>query len=659
MRRLTCSKISRNLKLVTVFRHVGSIGIAVFVAFGFYGIYEFFFGAQMLRKIDFYQENSTLQIPFQNHGERIVTQYMEVGEILPNCGLDYVCPHNHFPVHIFSGKNNVDMPKICISGKYVIQKDINNGGRGMNMVVVDSHQMKAVNARRFDTYAMDSSEMELFLMREVRNGDILIAMTFDEASRNLGAMSKNLLAELGSSQIQNLQFRGQWYMITQRGMEGFSPYEVLKASKGGLWSPIDEHFCVPRHLNGRTIMPDPKVMQNDARSKFCERHTYIAEFCSVDQQNIPLKPAILTNRQLVGSEMFTTPIMVIGGQSLSSLTLTLETIISQPGIVPQYVVVVYNPEVIKDVPQLCKLFGFNSKATNVKEYFRMLEVLFETAVALYPGSSYLTVIEEGILLAPDFMAYTASVLPVLHDPTVIGISAWNANGFVNVSSRPDLVYRVEGFPGQAFTIRASTYLKELRPSMKQCCNKPGWEGWLELGRWERELVVPDMSRVLRRPVGPDLEPVTPLIHSLFHRLRATSLELSSPVKNADTLTAERYENYLFQLIKCADTHMLKISKETILKCSDTEIKNAINPPLENKKITLIVVPYKELDISGFGGMKLLCHCFGLFYEEHSPPRGVHRGILRFTMNGKEIIFLSNRSPHFNIPPFNGTSLALP
>lgn len=54
---------------------------------------------------------------FPDHGERIVSQYMQVGEILPNCGLDYVCPHDHFPVHIYSGKSKDDMPKICVSGK--------------------------------------------------------------------------------------------------------------------------------------------------------------------------------------------------------------------------------------------------------------------------------------------------------------------------------------------------------------------------------------------------------------------------------------------------------------------------------------------------------------------------------------------------------------
>ncbi|KAK7081570.1 Protein fam3a [Halocaridina rubra] len=506
---------------------------------------------------------------------------------------------------------------------------------------------------------MDSSEMELFLLREVRNGDILIALTFDEASRNLGTMAKNLLGDLGSSQIQNLQFRGQWYMITQRGMEGFSPHELLRAAKGGQWSPVNERLCVPRHLRGRAIMPDPAVMQNDDRAKFCERHAYISDFCSVDQQNIPLKAAILTNRQLVGSEIFSTPVMVLGGQSLSSLTLTLETLLSQPGIQPQYVVVVYNPEKIKDVPQLCRLFGFNAKATNAQEYYRVMEVLFETAIALYPGASYITVIEEGILLAPDFLAYTASVLPILHDPTVIGISAWNANGYVNVSSRSDLVYRVEDFPGQAFTIRTSTYLRELKPNMKQCCYKRGWEGWLELGRWEREVIVPDMSRVLRRPVGPDLEPVTPLIHALFHRLRATSLDMMSSVKNPDTLTAEKYENHLFQLLNSSHARMLKMTKEVVSKCLESEVTKAVSLPLENKKITHIVIAYKELDISGFGGMKLLCRCFGLFYEEHSPPRGVHRGMLRFSMSGKEVIFLSNRSPHFVIPPYNGTSLALP
>ncbi|XP_069971106.1 protein O-linked-mannose beta-1,2-N-acetylglucosaminyltransferase 1 isoform X2 [Penaeus vannamei] len=598
----------KRISFVLVFRHVGSLGIAVFVCFGLYGIYEFFFEDLPTHKVEFYQANTTAPFPFKDHGERVVSQYMQVGEILPNCGLDFVCPHNHFPVHIFSGKGKDDMPKICVSGKYVIQKDINNGGRGMNMVVVDSHRMKAVNARRFDTYAMDSSEMELFLMREVRDGDILIGLTFDEASRNLGAMAKNLLAEL---------------------------------------------------VKGRKIMPDPNVMQNDARAKFCKEHTYIAEFCSVDQRNTPLRPAILTNRQLVGSPMFSTPIMVIAGESLSSLTLTLETILSQPGIQPRYVVVIYNPELVKDVPELCKLFGFSYKAISEKHYFKILELTFETAHALFPGSLYVTVLEEGLLLSPDFLAYSATVLPLLHDPTILAISAWNANGFLNVSTRPDLVYRTEDFPGQAFTIRMATYFKEMKPNMIQCCSKRGWEGWLEFGRWEREIVVPDISRVLRRPVGPDLEPVTPLVHALFHRLRATNLEITAQINGADLLSAERYESHLVTKLNSSGTRMIRASKEDVVKCAETESIESLHLNLKNAKPEVFVLAYKEHDVADFNGMKILCRCFGLFFEDHSPPRGLHRGLLRFTMKGNEMILLSNRSPLFVIPPFNGTKLILP
>ncbi|CAL4149703.1 unnamed protein product [Meganyctiphanes norvegica] len=658
-----CNKSFLNQQEQTlIFRHVGTVAIAIFIGFGMYGIYEFFVGKPPRRIVEFYKANSSETFPFKDHGARIVSQYMQVGEILPNCGLKFVCPHDHFPVHIYSGKSNQDMPKICVSGKYVIQKEINNGGRGMNMVVVDSHRMRAINARRFDTYAMDSSEMELFLLREVKEGDILISVTFDEASRNLGSMAKNVLAELGSSQIQNLQFRGQWYMVAQRGMKGFSPYEALKASRGGMWSNIDQRFCLPRIIHGHTIMPDPMVHQNNAREEFCERHNYIEEFCADDHRKKALKPASLTNRQLVGSAIFSSPIMVFGGQSLTSLTLTLETLLSQPGIQPRYVVVVYDPEIINDVPELCRLFGFSYKATSVKEYHKLVEVVFDTALALFPGSLFVSVIEEGLLLAPDFLAYTATVLPLLHDPTVMAISAWNPNGYTGSSSRSDLAYRVEGFPGQAFTIKQSTFRKELKPNIKNCCSKPGWYGWLELGRWEREIIIPDVSRALRRPVGADLEPVTPLISALFHRLRTTNLELSTLVKNAELLMAERYEQHLVDLLNSSNSRQVKLDKEKLIDCANKQDTNKLQMtphPHKHDKNSVSVVAYKEIDLMGFSGMKILCQCFGLFYEEKSPPQGLHRGILMFSRKGERMIFLSNRSPHFILPPYNATQLSLP
>lgn len=53
--------------------------------------------------------------------------------------------------------------------------------------------------------------------------------------------------------------------------------------------------------------------------------------------------------------------------------------------------------------------------------------------------------------------------------------------------------------------------------------------------------------------------------------------------------------------------------------------------------TIHVLPYTELDMTGYGGMKILCHCFGLFYEDHSSPRGLHRGLLRWDEGDRLLI----------------------
>ncbi|XP_076066967.1 protein O-linked-mannose beta-1,2-N-acetylglucosaminyltransferase 1-like isoform X2 [Oratosquilla oratoria] len=632
----------------------------VFLIFGCYGIYNFFKVEGPKHRIEFYDGNKTVdEFPYPDHGSRLVSQYMQIGEILPNCGLDRVCPPNHFPVHVYSGKNNLDMPKICVAGKYVIQKDINNGGRGINMVVVDTLRLKAVNARRFDTYAMDSSEMELFLLREVKDGDIVIAVTFDEASRNLGHVARTMLADLGSNQIQNLQFRGQWYMISQRGINGFTPYEELKPSKGGVWANIDLSFCVSREIEGHKIIADPVIYDNQIRANFCSRHN-IGDFCSVDERHAPLKPAMLTNRQLVGSAIFTTPIMVLGGTSLAGLAHTLETILSQPGLHPAQVSVIHNPEQIQDVPELCKLFGFAHVSTAEVEYYKLMELAFETAHALHPGSLYVTILEEGLLLAPDFLTYTAMLLPLLNDPTVLAISAWNPNGFTVTSSRPDLVYRIEGFPGLGFTMKKDIYFKELKKNMKTCCSKRGWEGWMEIGRWEREIAIPDVSRVLRRPVGPELEPETPLIRAFFKRLRATNLEMTAQIKNADQLLSDRYEDHLVELLNSTNTTVLRFSADVIRKCAENQDVGTLGITLGNKESNAVtVLAYKEGNMQEFLGMKRLAKCFGLFYEENILPQGLHRGMIRFSVKGEQVILLSNMSPHFRLQPYSKTYLVLP
>ena len=68
-----------------------------------------------------------------------------------NCGLPEMCKETEFPVHVYTGKDKDDEPKICVDGKYVMAKGINDAGRGINIVVV-SNGKEVIRTGHFDTW---------------------------------------------------------------------------------------------------------------------------------------------------------------------------------------------------------------------------------------------------------------------------------------------------------------------------------------------------------------------------------------------------------------------------------------------------------------------------------------------------------------------------
>ena len=81
-----------------------------------------------------------------NKAEKII-----IGSSVKNCGLEDACQENEFPVHVYTGKDNNDEPKICVDGKYVISKGINDAGRGLNIAVV-SNGKEVIRTGHFDTW---------------------------------------------------------------------------------------------------------------------------------------------------------------------------------------------------------------------------------------------------------------------------------------------------------------------------------------------------------------------------------------------------------------------------------------------------------------------------------------------------------------------------
>lgn len=70
------------------------------------------------------------------------TKFFQVGQIESNCGVRETCADGSFPVYLSTGHTEDLWPQLCVSGKYIIQRGVNGGGRGLNAAVLESTQFQ-------------------------------------------------------------------------------------------------------------------------------------------------------------------------------------------------------------------------------------------------------------------------------------------------------------------------------------------------------------------------------------------------------------------------------------------------------------------------------------------------------------------------------------
>ncbi|KAF8766791.1 Protein FAM3C like protein [Argiope bruennichi] len=325
---------------------------------------------------------------------------IQIGEIVPQCGLPKACSKDEFSVHLYTGKDHTDEPRLCVDGKYIISKSMNEGGRGLNVAVIDNLTRTIIRVSHFDTYEKESNGLETMLLT-LRPGDILILITFDEPSRKLSRIARLLFYDLGSALIQNLGYRSSWYLITQKGISGFSPFEDLHLVDSSGWpQPHDIRFCVPFEIKGQIVHPDPLPSSNPQRVEFCEVHENLPLFCDADVVNDPLLPSPVWKQPAAINKIYNVPIIVMSGENIQFLPLTLETLVRQPGMKPN-IVVVYHLAKNSMVQNLSQLFGFMSEELSIPstDCERIAEA-FELHNLLFPDAKDLLFIGENAILAP-------------------------------------------------------------------------------------------------------------------------------------------------------------------------------------------------------------------------------------------------------------------
>ncbi|XP_046405882.1 protein O-linked-mannose beta-1,2-N-acetylglucosaminyltransferase 1-like isoform X2 [Ischnura elegans] len=582
--------------------------------------------------------------------KRHFQEIIEIGEILPNCGLPQTCPDDSFPVHLYTGQDKDDQPRLCVLGKYIIGSDINGGGRGLNVAIIEPVHFQVVSVQNFDTYNKDGGDFEAFLLNEVLMDDIIILFTFDEASKELDSNSKKLLYELGSGKIQNLHYRSQWYMISQKGIKGYTVYEKLNFAKSNKWAEvIDEKFCIPAKIPSQIISPDPFPRENTERVAFCQQFNKMEyeAFCEATAQHEPILPTLLTNRSLIASKAFSTPVVILSCSSPSSLLLTLESLIHQPGIHPPNVFILHCAGQT-EISKMAHLFGF--QVVEMNDTFNYgVESAFKLIKKSFPLEKNVIILEEGQILSPDFLFFMAQMIPVLErDNSLLGVSSWNPNGYVGFSSDPHSAFRVEEFPGIAFLVPIRVYDNYLEGRFNACCTKLAWRGWDTIVQESGgNMIVPDLSRVLHRPLDVMVQTMDNS-NFTFIKQRLTNIDASAWIERPQDLLQDKYFQHMAEMMQMSTP--LHLSSEDLEKCEQQENLAALTM-LKECTGKVFAVYFIENQSSSYKKLETLCSCFGLKNSQfNSKPRGLYKNILRFSINSNTVLLVESTSPFYKTRP---------
>ncbi|KAK9509119.1 hypothetical protein O3M35_006505 [Rhynocoris fuscipes] len=568
---------------------------------------------------------------------------IRISEIYPNCGLKRQCPDQTFPVHIYTGQDKNDRPKLCVLGKY-----LGGGGRGLNIAVIESRYLQLVTLQTFDLYSQNSSGLELWLSTSLKEDDIIIAFTFDEASRELSKRAKAILYHLGSGRIQDLQYRSQWYMISQKGIDGgFTPLETITYARADRWGKvIDERLCVPRKIVPLVVSPDHPLHNNPSRERLCSlsEELQCEDFCKPAKRHEPIMSSLLTNRTLIGNPVFSTPMVVLSGHSIKTLAMTLESIVAQPGVQSSSVLVLYTENQNPYIPSLVGVFGFRSIPVNTTSTTGHNAALFQGLKYVrdnFSRKKYVMVIDEGLLLSPDYLFYMAQMVSVMEmDDSILAVSAWNPHGYKGCSGDVHLAYRAEDFPGLGSLLRMDLVTKHILNDTDDCCSEPFYRGWPNiLNRYkDGAIIVPDVSRVLRRPSY--ITTIDAEDKAIFYTPRTVNKDADAWIDRPHELTKGRYFQKLAGLVQSSIT--VHLTNDDLVLCQNGG-NIAMKVMLNQLKNKVFAVFYKETN-SNNSSQNIYHSTLAKYNESRWHAQTAYKGLFRLALDTNTVLLIESKSP---------------
>ncbi|CDW54288.1 hypothetical protein TTRE_0000255801 [Trichuris trichiura] len=184
------------------------------------------------------------------------SEHIRTSEDHEKCGALMECEDKKILISLYSGKQSVTSPYICINGRVIMSRETNGAGRGLNVIILEPLTGIVLRRLNFDTFLeKDDTALDLILS-QLTTEQLVIVLTHDDASHGLSSAIKKTFQSLGSSMIDKLNFRGSWFFIGQKGIKGFSPFEDVCSQ---MCPNIHSNFCFQLHRSAEEMKWAPPV----------------------------------------------------------------------------------------------------------------------------------------------------------------------------------------------------------------------------------------------------------------------------------------------------------------------------------------------------------------------------------------------------------------
>ncbi|XP_070000408.1 protein O-linked-mannose beta-1,2-N-acetylglucosaminyltransferase 1, partial [Penaeus vannamei] len=346
---------------------------------------------------------------------------------------------------------------ITIDGQEIVNVEDETKGSGLYFVLLDQFDGHVIMSRVFDLHNFGNNLQVPPVLTALASGRIMIFAMKTEASLNMGNVIRKLLLSLGSVKVHMVPYRD--YMAWVASVRGRTWAEAIiddtPGEDGYFGAPVMVDVAVP--LSPLGLCWDEGEAGETERWSFCRRFGGYGDLCECDRP-APLRYPPIT---LAGSAIDDVPLGIIASARPQALYRCLLTALRQPGGSLDRILVLldgHNEETVALLDLLRVRYithnmtrrSFPGAGARISAHFRFaLHTLFEE----FPRANKAIIVEEDLLLAPDFFSYfnqTAWLLDA--DPTLFCVSAWNDLGALHTARHPDRLYRVETHAGYGWMI---------------------------------------------------------------------------------------------------------------------------------------------------------------------------------------------------------------